>query len=44
MRGEYLLKATLTSKSNAHETTDIVRAILDDIEAARDAKALEYSA
>ena len=44
MRREYLKKATLTSKSDASETKDIVRAILDDIETGGDAKALEYSA
>ena len=44
MRCEYLKNAALTSKSNARETTDIERTILDDIEAGRDAKALEYSA
>ena len=44
MRREYLKKAALTSKSNARETTDIERTILDDIEAGRDVKALEYSA
>ena len=32
MRREYLKKATLTSKSDASKTKDIVRAILDDIE------------
>ena len=41
MRREYLKKATLTSKSDASETKDIVRAILDDIETGGDAKALE---
>ena len=40
MRREYLKKATLTSKSDASETKDIVRAILDDIETGGDAKAL----
>ena len=44
MRREYLKKAALTSKSNASEKTDIACAILDDIEAGRDAKALGYSA
>ena len=44
MRREYLKKAALTSKSNASEKTDIACAILDDIEAGRDAKAMEYSA
>ena len=43
MRREYLMKAASTAKSNASETTEIVRAILDDIEAGRDAKAPEYS-
>ncbi len=44
MRREYLKKATLTSKSDASETKDTVRAILDNIETGGDAKALEYSA
>ncbi|MGS4946107.1 histidinol dehydrogenase [Meridianimarinicoccus sp. RP-17] len=44
MAREYLKKATLTSKSDASQTRDIVRGILDDIEAGGDAKALEYAA
>jgi sulfopropanediol 3-dehydrogenase len=44
MPREYLKKATLTSKSDASETKQIVRSILDDIEAGGDAKALEYAA
>jgi sulfopropanediol 3-dehydrogenase len=43
MAREYLKKAALTSKSDASETQAIVRAILDDIEAGGDAKALEYA-
>lgn len=44
MTREYLKKASLTAKSNATETHEIVKAILDDIEAGGDAKALEYAA
>ena len=44
MPREYLKKATLTSRSDASETREIVRGILDDIEAGGDAKALEYAA
>jgi len=44
MAREYLKKATLTSKSDASQTREIVRGILDDIEAGGDAKALEYAA
>lgn len=44
MAREYLKKATLTPKSDATETRQIVRGILDDIEAGGDAKALEYAA
>jgi len=44
MAREYLKKATLTSKSDASQTRDIVRGILDDIEAGGDATALEYAA
>ncbi len=44
MPRKYLKKATLTSKSDAPETKKIVRAILDDIEAGGDEKALEYAA
>ncbi|MEP2718864.1 histidinol dehydrogenase [Pseudophaeobacter sp.] len=40
---EYLKKASLTPKSNAVETHEIVKAILDDIEASGDAKAREYA-
>jgi sulfopropanediol 3-dehydrogenase len=41
---EYLKKATLTAKSDASETHEIVKNILNDIEAGGDAKALEYAA
>ncbi|MCH2096603.1 MAG: histidinol dehydrogenase [Rhodobacteraceae bacterium] len=41
---EYLKKATLTAKSDASETKEIVREILDTIEARGDAAALEYAA
>ncbi len=44
MPREYLKKATLTSKSDASETQEIVKSILDDIEARGDAAALEYAA
>ena len=44
MTREYLKQASLTSKSNASETHDIVKGILDDIEAGGDASALEYAA
>jgi sulfopropanediol 3-dehydrogenase len=44
MAREYLKKATLTSKSDASKTREIVRGILDDIETGGDAKALEYAA
>ena len=44
MPREYLKKATLTAKSDASETKEIVRGILDDIEAGGDAAALEYAA
>ena len=40
----YLKKATLTAKSDASEVHETVRAILSDIEAGGDAKALEYGA
>ena len=43
MTREYLKKATLTSKSDATEVHDIVKNILDDIEAGGDQKALEYA-
>ncbi len=43
MAVEYLKKATLTSRSDASETREIVRGILDDIEAGGDEKALEYA-
>ena len=39
----YLKKATLTAKSDAAETRDIVRGILDDIEAGGDSVAMEYA-
>lgn len=44
MTREYLKKATLTSKSDASETHEIVQNILNDIEAGGDAKAIEYAA
>jgi len=43
MTREYLKKATLTSRSDATEVKQIVRGILDDIEAGGDEKALEYA-
>ena len=44
MTVEYLKEAPLHSRSDATETREIVRNILDDIEAGGDAKALEYAA
>lgn len=44
MTREYLKRAPLTPKSDASETHQIVKGILDDIEAGGDAKALEYAA
>ena len=44
MTVEYLKKAPLHSRSDAAETRDIVRKILDEIEAGGDEKALEYAA
>ncbi|MFB9151185.1 histidinol dehydrogenase [Roseovarius ramblicola] len=44
MPTEYLKKAPRHSRSDASETRDIVRGILDDIEARGDAAALEYAA
>ena len=44
MTREYLKKATLTSESDASETHEIVKNILNDIEAGGDAKAMEYAA
>jgi sulfopropanediol 3-dehydrogenase len=44
MTVEYLKKAPLHSRSDATETREIVRNILDDIEAGGDVKALEYAA
>jgi len=43
MTREYLKKATLTSTSDASDVHDIVKGILNDIEAGGDAKALEYA-
>lgn len=43
MPREYLKKAKLHARSDAGETRDIVRGILDDIEAGGDAAALEYA-
>ena len=44
MAREYLKKATLTAQSGASDVHDIVKGILDDIEAGGDAKALDYAA
>ncbi|MEM8538113.1 MAG: histidinol dehydrogenase [Pseudomonadota bacterium] len=44
MPKEYLKKAKLHSRSDASETREIVRGILEEIEAGGDAKALEYAA
>ena len=44
MARNYLKKATLTSSSGASDVHDIVKGILDDIEAGGDAKAMEYAA
>ena len=44
MAREYLKKATLTPKSDASETKEIVRTILDEIEAGGDEAALKYAA
>jgi sulfopropanediol 3-dehydrogenase len=44
MTREYLKKATLTAKSDASKTHDIVQGILSDIETGGDAKAMEYAA
>lgn len=44
MTVEYLKKAPLHSRSDATETREIVRNILDDIEVGGDARALEYAA
>ncbi len=44
MPRDYLKKATLHSRSDATETRDIVRGILDDIEEGGDAAALKYAA
>ncbi len=44
MTVEYLKKAPPHSRSDATETRDIVRKILDEIEAGGDEKALEYAA
>lgn len=44
MAREYLKKATLTAKSDASNVHETVLGILNDIEAGRDAKALEYAA
>ena len=44
MTVEYVKKAPLHSRSDATETREIVRKILDDIETGGDEKALEYAA
>ncbi|MDC1399542.1 histidinol dehydrogenase [Yoonia sp.] len=41
---EYLKKASLTAQSGASDVHDLVKGILDDIEAGGDAKAMEYAA
>ncbi len=41
---EYLKKATLTAQSGASDVHELVKGILDDIEAGGDAKAMEYAA
>lgn len=43
MPREYLKKAELHSRSDASETREIVKGILDEIEAGSDAEALEYA-
>ena len=43
MTREYLKKATLTSKSDATEVHEIVKTILDEIEAGGDDTAMEYA-
>jgi sulfopropanediol 3-dehydrogenase len=44
MSREYLKKATLTAQSGASDVHDLVKGILDDIEAGGDAKAMDYAA
>ncbi|MEP5152379.1 histidinol dehydrogenase [Planktotalea sp.] len=44
MSRDYLKKATLTSTSDASEVHELVKGILDDIQAGGDEKALEYAA
>lgn len=44
MSREYLKRATLTPKSDATETQEIVRQILDDIEAGGEKAAMKYAA
>lgn len=44
MARTYLKKASLTSTSHAADVSQTVKAILDDIEAGGDAKAMEYAA
>ena len=44
MTRDYLKKATLTAQSGASDVHDLVRGILDDIEAGGDDKAREYAA
>ncbi len=44
MARQYLKKATLTSKSDASDVKQIVRGILDDIEAVGERAALDYAA
>lgn len=44
MARDYLKKATLTAQSGASDVHELVKTILDDIEAGGDAKAIEYAA
>ncbi len=44
MSREYLKKATLTAQSGASDVHELVKGILDDIEAGGDVKAMEYAA
>lgn len=44
MARDYLKKATLTAQSGASDVHDLVKGILDDIEAGGNAKAMEYAA
>ncbi|NND40934.1 MAG: histidinol dehydrogenase [Silicimonas sp.] len=44
MARDYLKKATLTSQSGASDVHELVKGMLDEIEAGGDAKAMEYAA